>query len=224
MKCDCELCDLKSIFFATIDANEVEEYCASRSEKKISAKQIIIKQGDPINEFIYLKTGLVKLYRETDTGSQIISIGKPFDFVSLLSVFGDTKYSYSVSAIENSVVCILDLNEVQKLILENGDFALQIIKTMNKASDRILFNYLDINQKRLFGRVAHVLIYFAEIYRSDNYDLPISRKEISQLVGMSIENVIRAISDLRKDKIIKAYGKNMIILDMKRLEQIRNFN
>jgi len=67
-----------------------------------------------------------------------------------------------------------------------------------------------------------LLIYFSEIFKSDSFDLPISRKEIAQLVGMSIENVIRAISDLRKDKIIKAYGKNIMIEDMSRLIQIRN--
>lgn len=222
MKCDCEFCDLKSIFYATIEPTEVEAYCASRDERSVAQKEIIIKQGQPINEFIYLKEGLVKLYRETDAGSQIISIGKPLDFVSLLSVFGDRNYSYSVSAISDSVICVLNLHEVQKLILENGHFALQLIKTMNKASDRILFDYLDISQKRLYGRVAHVLIYFSEIFKNDSFDLPISRKEIAQLVGMSIENVIRAISDLRKDKIIKAYGKNIMIEDMSRLVQIRN--
>lgn len=222
MKCDCDLCDLKSIFYATLDPKEIEGYCMSRVEKLVTQKEIIIRQGEPINKFIYLKEGLVKLYRETNTGSQIISIGKPLDFVSLLSVFGDKNYSYSVSAISDSVICIFDLSEVQKLILKNGYFALRLIKTMNKASDRILFDYLDISQKRLYGRVAHVLIYFSEIFKSDSFDLPISRKEIAQLVGMSIENVIRAISDLRKDKIIKVYGKNIMIEDMNRLIQIRN--
>ena len=224
MKCDCEQCDLKTIFYATIRPDMVEEYCASRIEKTIAPHEIIIKQGAPIHEFIYLKEGLVKLYRETDLGRQIISIGEPFDFVSLLSVFNDKRYRYSVSAITESVICVLDLNEIKNLIQTNGQFALKLIQTMNQASDRILFDYLDISQKRLYGRVAQVLIYFSEIFKNESYDLPISRKEMSQLIGMTIENVIRAISNLRKDKIIKAYGKNIMIIDMKRLVQIRDFS
>ena len=224
MKCDCDDCHLKTIFFSTISEDKVEEYCSSRVEKTFRAKEIIIRQGQPISEFIYLKEGLVKLYRETPVGSQIISIGKPLDFVSLLSVFADEKYSYSVSTLQDSVVCILELDEIKKLILQNGPFAYSIIKTMNKATDRILFNYLDINQKRLFGRVASVLLEFADIYKSDSFDLPISRKEIAQLVGMSIENVIRTISDLRKDNIIKVYGKNIEIVNRVRLLQVYNLN
>ena len=224
MKCDCDNCHLKTIFFSTISNERVEGYCASRIERNLKAKEMIIRQGKPINEFIYLKEGLVKLYRETPTGNQIISIGKPLDFVSLLSVFADEKYSYSVSALQDSVVCVLELTEIKKLILQNGLFAFSIIKTMNKATDRILFNYLDINQKRLFGRVASVLLEFADIYKSDSFDLPISRKEMAQLVGMSIENVIRTISDLRKDNIIKVYGKNIEIINRPRLVQVYNHN
>ena len=224
MECNCELCDLKNIFFATIEPSELEEFCASRIEITIAPKDIVIKQGDPIHDFVYLKEGLVKLYRETDAGNQIISIGKPFDFVSLLSVFGEEKYQYSVSAITDSVICVMKLQDIQKLILENGAFALRLIKTMNKATDRILFDYLDNSQKRLYGRVAHVLIDFSEIFKNETFDLPISRKEIAQLVGMSIENVIRTISELRKDKIINVYGKRIVILDMHRLKQIRTHN
>ncbi len=101
---------------------------------------------------------------------------------------------------------------------------MRLITTMNKATDRILFEYLDNTQKRLFGRVASVLLYFADIFEMNIFELPISRKEISQLVGMSIENVIRTISDLRKDKIIRVYGKSIEIVDMKRLEMIRDLN
>lgn len=224
MKCDCNECHLKTIFFSTISDDRVEEYCSSRKELLIKAKELVIRQGQPITEFIYLKEGLVKLYRETPIGSQIISIGKPMDFVSLLSVFSDENYSYSVSALQDSVVCVLELDEIKKLILQNGPFAFSIIKTMNKATDRILFNYLDINQKRLFGRVASVLLEFAKIAKSDSFELPISRKEIAQLVGMSIENVIRTISDLRKDNIIKVYGKNIEIVNRIKLVQVYNLN
>jgi CRP/FNR family transcriptional regulator len=207
-----------------VSVDELEEYCASRTERLLAPRDMIIKQGQPITEFIYLKEGLVKLFRDTTAGSQIISIGRPLDFVSLLSVFADEKYSYSVSALQHSTVCVFDLNEIKKMILENGAFAFKLIKTMNKASDRVLFNYLDINQKRLFGRVASVLLEFSNIYESNSYELPISRKEIAQLVGMSIENVIRTISDLRRDKIIRVYGKNLDIIDKRRLIQIRDLN
>ncbi|MDA3906098.1 MAG: Crp/Fnr family transcriptional regulator [Bacteroidales bacterium] len=226
MTCQCEFCDLKDIFYSSISAEDLNKYCASRHQRNVRAGEYIIKQGDDIKDFIYLKEGLVKLFRESNQSqTQIISFGKPFDFVSLLSVFSDEKYNYSVSAVMDSVACIFDLSDIKQLIKTNGDFALHLMQTQNKSSDRIIMNSLSLLQKRLYGRVATVLLYFAiEIFKSDEYELPVSRKEIAQYIGMSIENVIRAISAFRKDKIIQVYGKNLAILDRFRLEQMRDFS
>lgn len=226
MLCQCDSCDLKTIFYSSISPGDIDKYCASRHQRTLNAGEFLIRQGDNIKDFIYLKEGLVKLFREVDQGqTQIISFGKPFDFVSLLSVFSDEKYNYSVSAVVDSVACIFDLSEIKRLIKTNGEFALHLIQTQNRSSDRIIMNSLDLLQKRLYGRVATVLLYFAdEIFKSDEYELPVSRKEIAQYIGMSIENVIRAISAFRKDKIIQVYGKNLSITDRNRLEQMRDFS
>ncbi len=62
-----------------------------------------------IKDFVYLKSGLVKLYRSDSGGKeQIITIAKPFDYVSLLSVFSKDTYNYSVTALEDSVTCNIE--------------------------------------------------------------------------------------------------------------------
>ncbi|MFH1000801.1 MAG: Crp/Fnr family transcriptional regulator [Bacteroidota bacterium] len=197
----------------------MDHYCSSRREISLKAGEFLIKQGEPIKDFIYLKEGLVKLFRKSSQNQiQIISFGKPYDFVSLLSVFSDDKYNYSVSALTDSVACMFNLTEIKSLIQTNGAFALHLIQTQNRSSDRIIINTLDLLQKRLYGRVATVILYFSdEIYKTDEFEIPISRKEMAQFIGMSIENVIRAISEFRKDKIIQVYGKNISILDKQRL-------
>lgn len=50
---------------------------------------------------------------------QIITIAEPFDFVSLLSIFSDTYNNFAVSAIEDSVICCLDLADVKKYAMIN---------------------------------------------------------------------------------------------------------
>jgi len=71
------------------------------------------------------------------------------------------------------------------------------------------------------GRVAFVMLYFSkEIYNSKVFDLPVSRKEIADYIGMSTANVIRTLSDFKKDGIIKVFGKTIEIVDMNKLEII----
>ena len=44
--------------------------------------------------------------------------------------------------------------------------------------------------------------------------------EIAELIGMTTENVIRILSEFRKDKILKIFGKTIEIIDIGRLEKI----
>ena len=95
---------------------------------------------------------------------------------------------------------------------------------VSEATDKIVLDNLEIKRKHLKGRVAHVLLYFANyIYNSDEFELPISRREIAEYIGMTTENVIRTLSEFRKDKIIKIFGKDIQIADKKRLENISEF-
>ena len=225
VKCSCERCQLKTLFFTHVTVDELTDICEIKEERTYFKGDIITQEGDVINEFLYLKEGLVKLSKTTFEGKdQIISFSKPFDFVSLLSVFSSDRYKYSVSAVEDSVVCILDLNVVKKHARENAMFTMDLMTRVSEATDKIVLDNLEIKRKYLKGRVAHVLLYFSEyIYNKDEFELPISRREIAEYIGMTTENVIRTLSEFRKDKIIKIFGKDIQIADKKRLQSISEF-
>lgn len=224
-KCSCEQCQLKSLFFSHVNMNELNNICDIKIEKQYTKGESITSEGEFINEFLYMKEGLVKLSKSAPEGKdQIISFSKPFDFVSLLSVFSSNKYKYSVTAIEDTTVCILDLQIVKKYAQENAMFTMDLMAHISKATDKIILDNLAIKRKNLKGRVAHVLLYFADyIYKRDEFELPISRREIAEYIGMTTENVIRTLSEFRKDKIIKIFGKDILIADKKRLKSISEF-
>lgn len=224
-KCNCEQCQLKDLFFSHVNANELTNICDIKVEKEYSKGETIIAEGDKIDEFLYMKEGLVKLSKSTfEDKDQIISFSKPFDFVSLLSIFSSKEYKYSVTAIEDTTVCILDLEVVKAHARQNAMFTMDLMSHISKATDKIILDNLEIKRKHLKGRVAHVLLYFANyIYNKDEFELPVSRREIAEYIGMTTENVIRTLSEFRKDKIIKIFGKDIFIADKKRLESISEF-
>ncbi len=224
-KCSCEQCKLKSLFFSHVTVNELTDICEIKEERSYSKGELIIKEGEKINDFLYMKEGLVKLSKTSFDGKdQIISFSKPFDFVSLLSIFSSENFRYSVTAVEDSVVCILDLEIVKNYARENALFTMDLMIRVSEVTDKIILDNLEIKRKHLKGRVAHVLLYFSEyIYNSDEFDLPVSRREIAEYIGMTTENVIRTLSEFRKDKIIKIFGKDILIVDKKRLEGISEF-
>jgi len=224
IKCNCVECKLKLLLFKHLSNDEMTSMCYSKTEKTFKKGETIIEEGAAIDNFVYLKEGLVKLYKRIDIAkSQIISIAKPFDFISLLSVFSISAYNFSVSALEDSTVCIVDLKLIKDLISRNGNFALDIIEKMNIASDSIINSYLERNRKNLRGRIAYILLYFSdEVYKKKIFEIPVSRKEIAELIEMTTENVIRVMSEFRKDNIIQINGKEISILNKEMLVKICN--
>jgi len=220
--CECSDCQFKNVAFSTLGPDEVDKLCDFRQELSYQKGGIIHKEGDPIQDFKYLRRGLVKVFRQTKGGEeQIIAITKPFEFVSNMSIFSELKYRYSVSAIEESIICSIKLEHIKMLMAGNGRFALELMTKISQITDKIILQTLDIRSRNLAGRVAYIVIYFAtDIYNSRIFDLPVSRKEIADYISMSTANVIRTLSDFRKDGIIRLFGKTVEIVDLNKLEII----
>jgi CRP-like cAMP-binding protein len=223
--CSCELCELKGLFFDNLEREFADLICSGKVEKAFSQGETILKEGTRIKDFVYLKSGLVKLYKRDEAGrEQIISIAKPFDYVSLLSIFSNDRYNYSVTALEDSVTCNLKMEDIRAIVKENGKLALNLLQKMSVLADTLILDSLKIRKKHLRGRVAFLLIRFAQdIYHSEEFDLPITRKEMAEYVGMTTENVIRSLSEFRKDGILKIYGKTIQIVNMDTLKAISEF-
>jgi len=215
-------CEFRDVVFKFLDDSAIDEMCNYKEEQFFHKGEVINHEGEKINTFKYLKSGLVKLYRRTPTGEeQVITITRPFEFVSNMSIFSEERYQYSVSAVEDSVVCMVKLEFIKDLFLKNGAFAMGLLTKISMINDKIITQTLDIRQKNLVGRVAYVLLYFTkEIYKSRVFDLPVSRKEIADYIGMSTANVIRTLSDFKKEGIIRVFGKTIEVVDLDKLEVI----
>lgn len=221
-ECKCDSCIFRNLLFEDVQIPELTNICKSKRVKKYLKGDCIIHEGEEIHEFIYLKVGLVKLFKQhPNEQDQIIRIARPSNFIGLLSVFSEKKYKYSVTAIENSEVCFIELSSIKELIKNNGDFALNVLGKISQTADDIIKTNLEISKKNLRGRIAYILLYFSkQVYNSESFELPVSRKEIAELIEMTAENVIRIISEFAKDNVIKVKKKKIEILDISKLQKI----
>ncbi len=204
-----------------------EEYrlISNNTKTKYIPKGVYIcKAGDLITSFTYLSNGLIKLHKEDRFGKeQIVSLARPEDYVGLLTVFSNKNYNYSMTTLVDCSIEEVRLDIMHKIIRENGGFALDVMKYISNISDKIIQHTYAINSKNLRGRIALILIDFSDsIFNSDSFDMPISRKEIGELIDMTPENVIRILSELSRDGLINFKGKHVEILNKKMLLKIRD--
>ena len=110
---------------------------------------------------------------------------------------------------------------MKEVIRRNGGFALELLEHISRSSNLVIQSTYDIDDKHLRGRIAYILLWFSnKIYHKDTFNLPISRKEIGELINMTTENVIRILSEFRKDKIVRIDGKLIEILNKDLLERL----
>ncbi len=221
----CYECAFRSLLFDKLEMEELEQMDISKHELKFEKGEQILIEGEEIKEFVYLKKGLVKLSKKTQGNKDhIISISKPKTFIGFLTVFSHDTYQYSLSALEPSTLCFVDINVIKNIIKENGTFAMDVLSKISQVSDEIINRRVNICSKQLRGRIAYLLIMFAkEIYYNTKFDLPLTRKEFGELIDMSTENVIRILSEFRKDSLIQIDGSHIEIQNFESLEKISKF-
>ena len=218
-------CVFKSLLFNDLSYSDLEKLNKSKREIVFNKGKIIISEGHKIDEFIYLQKGLVKISKQTENQKDhIISIALPESFIGLLTVFSQRNYGYSITALKESTVCFIEIELIREFVLKNSTFAMTVLSKISKVSDEIIFGRLNISSRRLRGRIAYLLILFAnEIFYNSTFILPITRREMGELIDMSTANVIRILSEFRKDKILNVEGSSIEILNFPLLEMVSKF-
>jgi len=182
---------------------------------------VICRQGTEVTHALYLVKGAAKLYIEGQNNRNIILyLLKPPAYIGLLSFFETPTYSYSVTAIEESEVCFIELDIVKKLYIDNHNLLLSLNKAFGNSVSNILKKIISLNQKQIRGRIAETLIYLSDINQSNKFNIQLSRKEIGEMIAISEENAVRLLSEFAKEKIISIKGREIEIIDMPLLRKI----
>jgi CRP-like cAMP-binding protein len=176
-------------------------------------EEVIFRQNSPISYIQFVKSGLVKVYREGDKEKTVIvKIVSAGSFLGILSVFHDSRYHYSASALEDTNVIYVNLATFKEIVGENGKYAIFLLNTVSIEAMHLLQKVINVSQKQVTGRLAEVLLYFSTtIYKSNKYTLPVSRIELSELISTTKESISRTLTEFKNDKIIEIDDKKIEI-------------
>jgi CRP-like cAMP-binding protein len=221
-KIHCRDCSEKSCAAAVLGPSEFNLINDNSMEAEFRKGDILIHEGSLNSNIIYLKSGLVKEYVKTsDEKEQILQIVKKYSYLGLQSLFGDRVNHYSYAALENIKVCYIDVNTFNKLIRENGEFAYQILVSVSRDSLNNFHRFMSQSQKKTYGKLADAILYFSKvIYESMEFELPFTRQELADLIGISRESATRVLLKLKEDGIISVNDRMIRIKDMEVLQQI----
>jgi CRP/FNR family transcriptional regulator len=212
MKSKCQICIFKSVAACKLNDYETEKLSKNCLTVKFKKGDSIIRQGTYSTNVAYLKSGLVKIHIAGPYHIQVVRIVRPGNYLGLPTTFGDKINQYSVTAIETSEVCFIDITLFRELLYTNADFSNQILIELCKGELESYQKCVNRTQKQVRGKIAGVLLEFADdIYHSDSFTLSINQEEMGNLVDATRESVSRVLSEFAKDRIIRMIGKHIEI-------------
>jgi len=199
------------------DIQSIQNNCTIINFKK---GEIICKQGTEATHALYLARGMVKLYIEGKK-NLILKLIKAGEYIDLQTLFGDKTYKYSIAAMDDTMVCMINSNHLRGLAQKNSAYLFELTKTISNSGNYFYKKISDLSRKHLRGRLADTLLYLTdEIYEKKEFNMNMTRKELAELSSMSMENAVRILSEFKADKIISIKGKVLTILQYDILKKL----
>ncbi len=201
----------------------------SLSEKEIQKllmNEVYFKKGETIskqstisNYLMLLKEGRVKLLLEHFFDHQFIfKILKPFDFIGLSCLYEDHTYPFTAISLVPVKVYLIEKRVVRDIIYTNPAFAEKILTMYTRNFSFLLQRMNSISNKQALGRLSDSLLYLSDkVFESPVIESYISRRDLADLCGLSTENTVRMLSDLKNNQIIAINRNEIHILNRDKL-------
>ncbi len=208
--------------FQYLTKSELQLVNDNRYEATFRPGEIMIKQGSPTSNALFMTRGLAKTYIEGINGRNfLMSIALPGRMIIGPGAFVNLRHNYSVAAISTVHACFINFDIFRHLIRINGAFAESLLEDISAKALISHTRMVNLAQKKMPGRLADALIYFSDdIFKSNEYEMILSRQELGEMTNMAKECVVRILKELEESGVIYSDSSKVKILDKERLIQI----
>jgi len=191
-------------------------------EIRFKKGECILKQGGRATDVMFISKGIVKHIYEFENGKELIlTISSGPNLVGGAGLFSDGSSPFSIVVIEECDVCLIDIATLKKIIFAHSNFGLKLFEVVTEMFKASIFNFIHLAHKNVNGKVADTLLFLSNnVYRSENFILSLTRKELAQFAGISEENFITTMQRFHKENIIEVHAKQVKIVDIERLREI----
>ena len=190
--------------FGELNDSALDLLAQKAVERKFRKGHIIFHQGDPGNSICVLVDGIVKVMVTSEKGDEmvLVTLESPATFGELAVVDGLGR-SASIEAMEASTVLFLDRDTLLSLIQSDPSFAEGLLRSLGALLRRLTDQAADFVFLDLHGRVAKLLLSYAETRGEQTdegtvLDLHLTQGDIARMVGgsrQSINGILRTFDE-----------------------------
>jgi CRP/FNR family nitrogen fixation transcriptional regulator len=188
---------------------------------KVFAKdEEIFAEGDRAGFFYKVVAGAVRTCKILSDGRrQIDTFHLPGDIFGLEA--GD-EHRFGAEAVGNATVIAYRRFGPDMLSTGQGVFSREVLAAMMRSLERAQNHMLLLGRKSALEKIATFLLDLSARMEDDAIELPMSRTDIADHLGLTIETVSRSLTQLERRRIIDlpAHRRSIVLLDKSALRRI----
>lgn len=212
--------------FAGVNPYTIGKLCTGGYVVNVAHREVLFHYGARADVFAIILSGAFKFSRLNPLGEDtILYFGSPGDVLGAL-VLAHPKPAYpaTISAIGDASVLIINKDVYLTSWIENP----QLVKKMQESFLRrmtILHHHKVMQRTFLPSKIASCLLQYAVkdvLLNSLSIPIPLTRREIAETVGSTVESTIRVMSAWEKQGVVQTTESSVVILRPEILIQLAN--
>jgi len=211
--------------FSTLGEKDVEEIRDYFSAEEFRKRDSIFSEGDPSDWLYAVLEGKVKITKISHDGKEIIlEVISPGDVFGAVAVMRGFPYPANAVAMEDSKMLKLSRSNFLKVL---DRFPSVMYCMMQNLGDRMKGTHESLKNialEKVSSRIASLLMKLAEKSGVETpegtvIDFKLTKQDIADMVGTTVETSIRTMSRFKKLGLIAEKDGQIVIKDPERLKE-----
>lgn len=194
------------------------------TRRKIDQGTELLSQGERILSYANILRGVIKLTKRMSDGRQQI-VGLQFapDFIGRPYA---AKSALTAEAATDTEICVVSKPALDRMVMRAPDLGYRLHNQALVELDEARDWMLTLGRKTAREKVASFLHLIATHGDGDSsgalrFELPLSRQDIGDFLGLTIETVSRQMTKLKQENVIRVENsRNITVHDLDRLADV----
>ncbi len=176
----------------------------------VGKKEHLFFEGDRGENFYFLVSGKVKLYKISSAGKDVVvKIVNPGEIFAEITII-ESQYPVNAVALEKSIVLKINGKKFLDFLASNNDLNKKFMFMLLQRIKTLLSRLEIVGTESVEERVLHY-IYDIASKKGKEFTLPISKGELASLLFTSPETISRTFNKLKERGLIEVDGKKIIV-------------
>ena len=222
----CDACAIRNrAICADLDDSEIGLLNSIGRRRQLEAGEQLMWEGDEAVLVANVIDGVLKLASHSaDGGEQILGLAYPSDFLG--RPFGET-VPYGVEALTEAQICVFERKDFDRFARDHPRLEHKLLERTLTELDRSRRWMMLLGRMNAGQKVASFLLELSDRLGKAGaggetfVTLPLSRQQMADVLGLTIETVSRQLSRLRSAGLIDTPSRREIVLrDRRELEEL----